>query len=118
MKSGVVSDLLQAFVSSNILPKISIDSVNFPLQKNGYSTAITKKGNQFDLRLIEQYATSHQYPMLVLLNMTHILYQSRKHLIGIVPLSQGDEVHMHIVEGSHPEKKNTSQSNKFRLVFW
>jgi hypothetical protein len=103
--SGVVSDLLQAFVSSNILPNISIDSVNYSLKKHGYSTAITKKGNQFDLISIEQYATSHQYPMLVLLNMTNVLYQSRKHLIGIVPLSQGDEVHMHIVEGSHPENK-------------
>ncbi len=29
----------------------------------------------------------------------------KKHLIGIVPLLQGDEVHMHIVEGSHPENK-------------
>ncbi len=48
---------------------------------------------------------THQYPMLVILNMTNILYQSRKHLIGIVPLSQGNEVHMHIVEGSHPKKK-------------
>jgi hypothetical protein len=57
--SGVVSDLLQAFVSSNILPNISIDSVNYSLQIHGYSTAITKKGNQFDLRSIEQYATSH-----------------------------------------------------------
>lgn len=43
--------------------------------------------------------------MLVLLNLTNVLYQSRKHLIGIVPLSQGDEVHMHIVEGSHPKNK-------------
>jgi hypothetical protein len=42
MKSGVVSDLLQAFVSSNILPNISIDSVNYSLKKHGYSTAITK----------------------------------------------------------------------------
>ncbi len=105
MSSGVVSDLLQAFVSLNILPNKTIDSVNFSLQKHGYSTAITKRRNQFDLRSIEQYATSHQYPILVLLNMTNILYQSRKHLIGIVPLSQGDEVHMHIVEGSHPSKK-------------
>ena len=64
-----------------------------------------KKGNQFGLISIEQYATSHQYPMLVLLNTTNVLYQSRKHLIGIVPLSQGDKVHMHIVEGSHPPKK-------------
>jgi len=54
--------------------------------------------------MIEQYATSHQYPMLILLNMANVLYQSRKHLIGIVPLSQGDD-HMHIVEGSHPPKK-------------
>ncbi len=98
MKSGVVSDLLQAFVSSNILPNISIDSVNFSLQKHDYSTAILKRRNQFDLRFIEQYARSHRYPMLVLLNMTNVSYQSRKHLIGIVPLSQGDEVHMHIVE--------------------
>ena len=67
MNSGVVSDLLQAFVSSNILPNISIDSVNYSLQIHGYSTAITKKGNQFNLRSIEQYAMSHQYPMLVLL---------------------------------------------------
>jgi hypothetical protein len=101
----VVSDLSQAFVSSNILPNISSDSVNYSLQKHGYSTAITKKGNQFNLRSIEQHATSHLYPMLVLLNMTDVLYQSRKHLIGIAPLSQGDEVHMHIVEGSHPKKK-------------
>jgi hypothetical protein len=72
---------------------------------HGYSIAKTKKGNQFDLRSIEQYAMRHQYPMLVLLNMTNVLHQYRKHLIGIVPLSQGDEVHMHIVEGSHPEKK-------------
>jgi hypothetical protein len=42
---------------------------------------------------------------LVLLNMTNVLYQSRKHLIGIVSLSQCDEVHVHIVEGSNPEKK-------------
>jgi hypothetical protein len=117
MKSGVVSDLLQASVSSNILPNISIDSVNYVLQIHCYSTAITKRRNQFDLRSIEQYATSHQYLMLVLLNMTNVLFQSRKHLIGIVPLSQGDEVHMHIVEGSHPKKK-TSQSNKFWLAFW
>jgi hypothetical protein len=73
MKSGVVSDLLQAFVPSNIFPIISIDSVNYSLKKHGYSTATTKKGNQFNLRLIEQYATSHQYPMLVLLNMTNVL---------------------------------------------
>ncbi len=53
MKSGVVSDLLQAFVSSNILPIISIDSVNYSLKKHGYSTAITKKRNQFNLRTIE-----------------------------------------------------------------
>jgi len=105
MKSGGVSDLLQVFVSSNILPNISIDSVNYSLQIHGYSTAITKKRNQFNLISIEQYATSHRYPMLVLLNMTNVLYQSRKHLIGIVPLSQGDEVHMHIVEGSHPKNK-------------
>ncbi len=105
MNSGVVSDLLQVFVSSNILPNISIDSVNFSLQKHGYSTAITNRRNQIDLRLIEQYGTSHQYPMLVLLNTTNVLYQSRKHLIGIVPLSQGNEVHMHIVEGSQPKKK-------------
>ncbi len=103
--SGVVSDLLQAFVSSNIIPNISIDSVNYFNQIHGYSTAITKKGNQFDLIWIEQYAMSHQYPMLVLLNMTNILYQFRKHHIGIVPLSQGNEVHMHIVEGSYPENK-------------
>jgi hypothetical protein len=111
MKSGVVSDLLQAFVSSNILPNISIDSVSYSLQIHGYSTAITKKRNQFDLRSIEQYAISHQYLMLVL-NMTNVLYQSRKHLIGIVPLSQGDEVHMHIVEGSHPENKTIPLNKK------
>jgi hypothetical protein len=57
--SGVVSDLLQAFVSSNIIPNISIDSVNYSLQIHGYSTAITKKENQFDLISIEQHATSH-----------------------------------------------------------
>ncbi len=89
----------------NILPNISIGSVKFSLQKHGFSPAITKKGNQFNLISIEQYATSHQYPMLVLLNMTNILYQSRKHLIGTVPLSQCNEVHMHIVEGSHHKKK-------------
>jgi hypothetical protein len=110
MNSGVVSDLLQAFVSSNILPNISIDSVNYSLQIHGYSTAITKKGNQFNLISIEKYATSHQYPMLVFLNMTNFL--SGKHLIGIVPLSQGDEVHIHIVEGSHPENKTIPLNQK------
>ena len=108
----MVSDLLQAFVSSNIIPNTSFDSINYSLQIHGYSTAITKKGNQFDLRLIEQYAMSHQYPMLVLLNMTNVLYRSRKHLIGIVPLSQGDEVHMHIVEGSHPKNKTITFNQK------
>ncbi len=105
MDSGVVSNLLQAFASSNIPLKISIDSVLYSLKHHGYSIAIMKKGNQFNLRSIEQYATRHQYPMLVLLNMTNVLHHSRKHLIGIVPLTQGNEVHMHIVEGSHPQNK-------------
>ncbi len=43
MNSGVVSDLLQAFVSSNILPNISIDSVHYSLQIHGYTCSPRSK---------------------------------------------------------------------------
>jgi hypothetical protein len=42
MDSKVVSNLLQAFASSNIPLKISIDSVLYSLKHHGYSIAITK----------------------------------------------------------------------------
>ncbi len=30
---------------------------------------------------------------------------SKHHIIGIVPLAIGNEIHMHIVEGCHPKRK-------------
>ncbi len=116
--SGVVSDLLQVFVSSNIIPNISIDSVNYSLQIHGYSTAITKRGNQFDLISIEQYATSHQYPMSVLLNMTNVLYHPGNTSLELCHYHKAMKFTCILLRDPIPKTKQYLSIKQCRLVFW
>jgi hypothetical protein len=43
--------------------------------------------------------------MLVLLRMVYRRGLIKFHIIGIVPVTVDNEIHMHIVEGCHPKKK-------------
>jgi hypothetical protein len=54
--------------------------------------------------------------MLVLLSMTYATGHIKQHLIGIVPLTVDNEVHMHIVEGCHPPQ-NTIPLNETSLIW-
>jgi hypothetical protein len=43
--------------------------------------------------------------MLVQLRMVYSFGSIKHHKIGIVPVAIGNEIHMHIAEGCHPERK-------------
>jgi hypothetical protein len=54
--------------------------------------------------------------MLVQLRMVYSSGLIKHHIIGIVPVAIGNEIHMHIVEGCHPERK-TIPLNEENLIW-
>jgi hypothetical protein len=67
--------------------------------------SLKKEGSTF--HSFQDYANEYKFPMLVLLSMTYATGHIRQHLFGIVPLTVDNEIHMHIVEGCHPPKKQS-----------
>ncbi len=53
--------------------------------------------------------------MLVLLIMVYPCGSIKFHIIGIVPVTVDNELYMHIVEGCHPEKKQSLLTNQIRF---
>jgi hypothetical protein len=54
--------------------------------------------------------------MLVQLRMVYPSGSIKHHIIGIVPVAIGNEIHTHIVEGYHPESK-TLPLNEENLIW-
>jgi hypothetical protein len=81
-----------------------LPTVSFALSVHGYNTAITRKGISLDFSFLSKYANHYRLPMLVLLRMVDPCGSTKFQIIGIVPVTVDNEIHMHIVEGCHPEK--------------
>ncbi len=54
--------------------------------------------------------------MIVQLKMVYPSGSIKHHIIGIVPVAFGNKIHMHIVEGCHPERK-TIPLNEENLIW-
>ncbi len=106
-------------LSSTRLPDtqtVNLQTVAYALKVHGYNTAITRKGICLDFSFLQKYANNFRLHMLVLLRMVYPLGSIKFHIIGIVPVTIDSEIHMHIVEGCHPEKK-TIALNKPNLIW-
>jgi hypothetical protein len=70
-----------------------------------YNYAITKPGC-LDFPCLKIYANQCRLPLIVQLRMVYPSVSIKNHKIGILPVAIENEIHMHIVEGCHPERKN------------
>jgi hypothetical protein len=76
----------------------------YALGSHGYNYAIAKPGH-LDFPCLQIYANQYRLPMLVQLRMVYPSGSIRHHIISIVSVAIGNEIHMHIVEGCHPKRK-------------
>jgi len=102
-KNTVLTDALQT-TSLPRTQRVNFATVLYCLLAHGYKTTISEK-KSFDFSFLHNYANQSQTPMLVLLRMQYPQKIVKFHVIGIVPVRIDNEVHMHIVEGCHPNKK-------------
>jgi hypothetical protein len=94
---------------------VKLGTVAYALASHGYNYDITKPG-QFDFPWLQIYANQYRLPMLVQLRMVYPSGSIKHHIIGIVPVAIGNEIHMHIVEGCHPKRK-TIPLNEENLIW-
>jgi hypothetical protein len=76
---------------------VKLDTVTYALKSHDYNNAIAKPG-LLDFLCLQIYANQYRLPMLVQLRMVHPSGSIKHHIIGIVPVVIGNEIHMHIVE--------------------
>jgi hypothetical protein len=101
--------VLTQALNSTRLPNsqtVKLCTIAHHLGSHGYNYAITKPG-QRDFACLQFYANQYRLPMLVQLRMVYPSGSIKHHIIGILPVAIGNEIHMHIVEGCHPEKKRS-----------
>jgi hypothetical protein len=80
--------------------------------------AITKP-RHLDFARLQFYANQYRLPMLVQLSMVYPSGSIKQHIIGIMPVAIGNEIHMHIIEGCHPERKMIPLNERtLDLEFW
>ncbi len=72
-----------------------------------YNYAIAKPG-LLDFPCLQNYANQYRLLMSVQLRMVYPSGSIKHHIIGIVHVAIGNEIHMHIVEGCHPKRKSIS----------
>ncbi len=94
---------------------MKLGTVVYDLKSHGYNYAIRKPGH-LDFACLQFYANQYRLPMFVCLRMVYPSGSIKHHIIGIVPIAIGDEIHMHIVEGCHPKKK-TILLNEENLIW-
>jgi hypothetical protein len=85
------------------------------IKSHGYNYAIAKPG-LLDFPCVQIYANQYRLPMLVQLRMVYLSGSIKHHIIGIMPVAIGNEIHMHIVEGCHTKRK-TIPLNKENLIW-
>jgi hypothetical protein len=97
---------------------VKLGTVAYHLGSHGYNNAITILGH-LDFAGLQLYASQYRSPVLVQLRMVYPSGSIKHHIIGIVPVAIASEIHVHIVEGCHPKRKNDfSEWRKVDLVFW
>jgi hypothetical protein len=85
---------------------VKLCTVAYNLGSHGYNNAIIKP-RHLDFTCLQIYANQYRLPILVQLRMVYPSGSIKHHIIGIVPVAIGNEIHMHIVEGCHPGQKKS-----------
>jgi hypothetical protein len=111
--------LTQAFNSTRLPDSqtVKLHTVEYALGPHGYNCATTKPG-YLDFPCLQIYANQYRLPMLVQLRMVYPSGSIKHHIIGIMPVAIGNEIHMHIVEGCHPERFFLVNVNHVLLINW
>jgi hypothetical protein len=118
MNSAGKETVLTQALNSTRLPDsqtVKLCTVAYDLGSHGYKCAITKPGH-LNFACLQFNANQYRLPMLVQLRMVYPSESIKHHTIGIVTVAIGNEIHMHIVEGYHPEKK-TIPLNEENLIW-
>jgi hypothetical protein len=82
---------------------LKLCTVAYDLGSHGYNYANTKPGH-LDFPCLQIYANQYRLPMLVQLRMVYPSESINHHIMAIMPVVIRNEIHMHIVEGCHPER--------------
>jgi hypothetical protein len=86
-----------------------------PLRLMATTMLFTKPGH-LAFPCLQIYANQYRLPMFVQLRMVYPSGSIKHHIIGIVPVVIGNEMHMHIVDGCHPDRK-TFPLNEENLIW-
>ncbi len=108
--------MTQALKSSRLPDSetVKLRTVAYGLGCHGYNLAIIKP-KHLNFACLQIYANQYRLPMLVQLRMVYSSGSIKHHIIGIVHVANGNEIHMHIVEGCHPKRK-TIPLNEENLI--